>query len=56
MTEFVSLRRCGVDDANALALVGQATFLESFAGTLDGADILALELQSRVSGEGDVAC
>lgn len=40
MTELVSLRRCGVDDANALALVGQATFLETFAGIIDGADIL----------------
>jgi len=31
----------GSDDAERLALVGQATFLESFAGELGGGDILA---------------
>jgi hypothetical protein len=36
-----SLRSCIVGDEHALALVGQATFLETFAGILDGADILA---------------
>lgn len=37
----ITLRRCGPDDAEALALVGQATFLESYADDLDGEDILA---------------
>lgn len=36
----ISLRRCGVDHALALATVGSATFLESFAGTLEGGSIL----------------
>lgn len=36
----ISLRRCGVDHALALATVGSATFLESFAGTLEGSSIL----------------
>ncbi len=35
------IRACVADDAPALALVGQATFLESFAGILNGSDILA---------------
>jgi len=35
------LRRAGPDDAEALALVGAATFLETFAGVLPGPDILA---------------
>jgi ribosomal protein S18 acetylase RimI-like enzyme len=35
-----AIRRCTADDAAALALVGAATFLESFAGILDGANIL----------------
>ena len=35
------IRRCVAGDAQALALVGQATFLESFAGILNGSDILA---------------
>lgn len=39
MSAAVSLRRCGADDARALALVGRATFLETFAGVLDGPDI-----------------
>lgn len=34
-------RRCAPGDEAALALVGQATFLETFAGILDGEDILA---------------
>lgn len=38
---IASLRSCLPGDEHALALVGAATFLESFAGTLDGADILA---------------
>jgi ribosomal protein S18 acetylase RimI-like enzyme len=37
----VTLRACGVEDAAALALVGAATFLEAFAGTLDGKAIVA---------------
>lgn len=40
MTSY-SLRACASGDEKALALVGQATFLETFAGVLDGADILA---------------
>jgi ribosomal protein S18 acetylase RimI-like enzyme len=36
----VSLRAAGVDDAPALATIGSATFLESFAGILEGASIL----------------
>jgi ribosomal protein S18 acetylase RimI-like enzyme len=36
-----ALRPCGPDDAPALALIGQATFLETFAGVLRGADIVA---------------
>jgi ribosomal protein S18 acetylase RimI-like enzyme len=37
----IDLRRCTPDDAPALALVGQATFLETFAGILRGPDIVA---------------
>jgi ribosomal protein S18 acetylase RimI-like enzyme len=37
----VSIRQCGPGDEAALALVGQATFLETFAGILPGADIVA---------------
>lgn len=37
----VTIRRCEARDAEALALVGQATFLETYAGNLDAADILA---------------
>ncbi len=36
-----SIRVCRPGDEAALALVGQATFLEAFAGQLDGPDILA---------------
>ena len=35
------LRRAGAADTDALALVACATFLEEFAGVLDGADIVA---------------
>ena len=35
------IRTCTTDDAEALSLLGQATFLEAFAGTLNGCDILA---------------
>lgn len=37
----ITIRRCGPDDAAALALVGQATFLESYAGDLPAKDILS---------------
>lgn len=37
----IMLRRCGPDDAPALSLIGQATFLESYAGIIPGTDILA---------------
>lgn len=37
----VVVRRADLADAAALALVGRATFLETFAGTHSGADILA---------------
>lgn len=39
MSEAV-IRRCDPDDAATLSLIGQATFLESFAGILPGQDIL----------------
>jgi ribosomal protein S18 acetylase RimI-like enzyme len=35
------IRPAGPDDVEALALVGAATFLESFAGVVDGAGIVA---------------
>jgi ribosomal protein S18 acetylase RimI-like enzyme len=34
------IRPCGPEDAARLALVGQATFLETYAGVLPGEDIL----------------
>ena len=37
----VTIRPCTPADAEALALVGRATFLESYAEVLPGADILA---------------
>lgn len=40
-TEPVSLRRATPEDAEALALVGAATFLEAFTWMLPGADIIA---------------
>lgn len=36
----VTIRGCGPADAAALALIGQATFLETYVDVLDGADIL----------------
>lgn len=39
--EAVKLRRATSEDADALALVGAATFLEAFTWMLPGADILA---------------
>jgi len=35
------IRTCTTEDDAALSLLGQATFLEAFAGTLNGPDILA---------------
>ena len=35
------LRSAGAADADALALVASATFLETYAGSLDGADMVA---------------
>lgn len=37
----VNIRRAAPDDAAALSLVGAATFLDAFAGILDGKDIVA---------------
>lgn len=37
----ITIRRCGPADAAVLALVGQATFLETYAGALPVADILS---------------
>jgi ribosomal protein S18 acetylase RimI-like enzyme len=37
----IDIRPCGSADAAALALVGRATFLESYAGVLPAADIFA---------------
>lgn len=41
MANGARIRRCIAGDEAALALVGQATFLETFAGILGGRDILA---------------
>jgi ribosomal protein S18 acetylase RimI-like enzyme len=41
MNNAVVLRLAQAGDEEALALVGQATFLETFAGILDGSGILA---------------
>lgn len=43
-------RRCAPGDEAALALVGQATFLETFAGVLDGEDIVAHCAQAHAAG------
>ena len=44
----VEIRPCGPQDAEALALVSRATFLESYADVLPAADILAhCEVQNR---------
>lgn len=37
----IAIRRCTPEDAAALSLVGQATFLETYAHMLDVADILS---------------
>jgi diamine N-acetyltransferase len=44
---LVTIRRAENGDADTLALVGSATFLETFAGVLDGADIVAHCLQQH---------
>jgi GNAT superfamily N-acetyltransferase len=56
------LRRASVDDAATLSLVAGATFLEAFAGVLDGADIVAhvarnssADAFARYMGQGAVA-
>ena len=41
MSAAIHIRPCTVADADALALIGQATFLETFAGVLAGPDIIA---------------
>jgi len=41
LNKEIVLRQCVPGDEEALALVGAATFLESFAGLLEGSDILA---------------
>jgi diamine N-acetyltransferase len=41
LSKEIVLRMCVPGDEEALALVGAATFLETFAGLLDGPDILA---------------
>ena len=62
MAVEISIRRAGVGDERALALVGQATFLETFAGVLDGAAIIdhchkahAAELYGRWLADPDTA-
>ena len=40
MAAEISIRRARTGDENALSLVGQATFLETFSGVLDGAAIV----------------
>ena len=41
LNKEIALRLCAAGDEEALALVGAATFLETFAGLLTGPDILA---------------
>jgi ribosomal protein S18 acetylase RimI-like enzyme len=36
----IQVRRCTASDADALALIGKASFLETFAGVLSGTDIV----------------
>ncbi|HVZ99553.1 MAG TPA: GNAT family N-acetyltransferase [Caulobacterales bacterium] len=42
-----TIRRCAPVDAPALALVAQATMLETFAGAIEGADLIANVLGAR---------
>ncbi len=39
--DVVSLRECSLDDAEVFGLIGSATFMESFAGSLEGSAIRA---------------
>ena len=39
----IALRQCTIDHAPTLALIGAATFLEAFAGKLDGATLVNAE-------------
>jgi len=41
MAPNIQLRPCTLGDEGALSLIGQATFLETFAGVLGGQDILS---------------
>src|SRR3989304_4817533 len=41
MTNKVNIRVCARGDETTLSLLGQATFLESFAGSIDGVHILS---------------
>lgn len=41
MTIKANIKPCALGDESALALVGQATFLETFAGVLGGRDIIS---------------
>ena len=41
MSADITIRRARPGDETALALVGQATFLETFSGVIDGAAIIA---------------
>jgi ribosomal protein S18 acetylase RimI-like enzyme len=53
LTKEIEVRRCVPGDEEALALVGAATFLETFAGLLEGPDILAhCQVQHAVSQYG----
>lgn len=40
-SETIGIRRCGAEDAERLAIVASATFLETYAGTIECDDILA---------------
>ena len=50
-----TIREAGVDDAQALALIGAATFLETFAGILDG-DAIAGHCAAQHSAAAYHAC
>jgi len=41
MAADIKIRLCAAGDEEALSLIGQATFLETFAGVLGGRDILS---------------
>lgn len=50
MAAQTDLRKCTAGDEAALALVGQATFLETFAGILGGKDIVAHCANAHAAG------